>query len=366
MLPERVKVMKKAIKNILLILFFIFFNNAVYSEIKGKIERIGAPIAHPWGISQIEGTHYLVTARSGELFKVDIATGQQQPIANVPAVFAKRQGGLLDVVMENSRVYLCYSRPMPDGKAATALYQAELRGNALRGGQVLFTSNFFSTSGHHFGCRIVLAGDFIYLGLGERGERDTAQDNALYSGAVIRLARDGSLAPASGDNWPKGVFSKGHRNPQGMARHPRTGEIWLHEHGPKGGDEINILQAGANYGWPIVSHGREYYGGKVGEGLTQAAGFADPVWVWIPSIAPSGMAFYDKDMFPELKGGLLVGSLKFRSLYHLSLDGEKPASEQVILKQKIGRIRDVMVAEDGAILLLSDEVNGGLYRLSRD
>ena len=366
MLPERVKAMKKVIKNTILVSFFIFFNNAVYSDIKVKIERIGTPISHPWGISRIEGTHYLVTARSGELFKLDIATGQQQPIANVPAVFAKRQGGLLDVVMENSTVYLCYSRPMPGGKAATALYKAELRGNALRGGKVLFTSNFLSTSGHHFGCRIVLAGDFIYLGLGERGERDTAQDNALYSGAVIRLARDGSLAPASDDNWPKGVFSKGHRNPQGMARHPRTGEIWLHEHGPKGGDEINILQAGANYGWPIVSHGREYYGGKVGEGLTQAEGFADPVWVWIPSIAPSGMAFYDKDMFPELKGGLLVGSLKFRSLYHLRLDGEKPASEQVILKQKIGRIRDVMVAEDGAILLLSDEVNGGLYSLSRD
>ena len=366
MLLEGLKAMKKSIKNILFILFFLLFNNPLYSEVKVKINRIGAPIAHPWGISQIEGAHYLVTARSGELLKVDIATGQQQPIANVPAVFAKRQGGLLDVAAENSTVYLCYSRPMPGGKAATALYQAELIGNALQGGKVLFSSNFSSTSGYHFGCRILLAGDFIYLGLGERGERGTAQDNALYSGAVIRMTKEGHLAPASGENWPKGVFTKGHRNPQGMARHPRTGEIWLHEHGPKGGDEINILQAGVNYGWPIVSHGREYYGGKVGEGLSQAEGFADPVWVWIPSIAPSGMAFYDKEMFPELKGGILVGSLKFRSLYHLHLDDEKPASEQVILKQKIGRIRDVMVAEDGAILLLSDEVNGGLYRLSRD
>ena len=362
----QIKAMNKAIKNIFFVLFFLFFNNAVYSDIQVNIERVGEPIAHPWGVSQIDGSHYLVTARSGELFKVDINTGQHQPISNVPAVFAKRQGGLLDVGIENSTVYLCYSRPMPDGKAATALYRAELAGNALQGGKVLFTSNFLSTSGHHFGCRIVLVEDFIYLALGERGERDTAQDNALYSGAVIRLTKEGHLAPASGDNWPKGVFTKGHRNPQGMARHLRTGEIWLHEHGPKGGDEINILQAGANYGWPIVSHGREYYGGKVGEGLTKAEGFADPAWVWIPSIAPSGMAFYDRDMFPELKGGLLVGSLKFRSLYHLRLEGEKPASEEVILKQQIGRIRDVMVAEDGAILLLSDEVNGGLYRLSRD
>lgn len=366
MLLEQVRAMRKAIKNIMFILFFLFFNNAVYSNIEVKIERIGPPIAHPWGISPINGTQYLVTARSGDLFKVDIGTGRHQPIANVPAVFAKRQGGLLDVAIEDSTVYLCYSRPMPGGKAATALYQAELTGNALQGGKVLFTSNFLSTSGHHFGCRIVLADDFIYLSLGDCGERETAQDNALYSGAVIRLGKDGSLAPASGDNWPKGVTTKGHRNPQGMARHPRTGAIWLHEHGPKGGDEINILQAGANYGWPIVSHGREYYGGKVGQGLTRAKGFADPVWVWIPSIAPSGMAFYDKDMFPELKGGLLVGSLKFRSLYHLRLKGEMPATEQVILKQKIGRIRDVMVAEDGAILLLSDEVAGGLYRLSRD
>ena len=150
-----------------------------------------------------------------------------------------------------------------------------------------------------------------------------------------------------------------------MAVNPQTGEIWVHEHGPKGGDEINILKEGTNYGWPILSYGREYFGGKIGDGRTRAPGYADPVWVWVPSIAPSGMAFYTGDMFPEFKGDLLVGSLKFRSLYHIRLEAGRPVSEQALLKRKIGRVRDVAVAADGSILLLSDEADGGLYRLSR-
>ena len=149
-----------------------------------------------------------------------------------------------------------------------------------------------------------------------------------------------------------------------MAIHPDTQEIWVHEHGPRGGDEINIFTAGANYGWPITSFGREYYGAKIGKGITSAPGITDPVWHWTPSIAPSGMAFYTGDMF-DFKGHLLVGSLKFRSLYLVTLKDNRPSSETVLLKNKIGRIRDVEIAPDGAILLLSDETDGGLYRLSR-
>ena len=150
-----------------------------------------------------------------------------------------------------------------------------------------------------------------------------------------------------------------------MAIHPETGGIWVGEHGPKGGDEVNILSAGANYGWPVVSHGREYFGGKVGEGLKSAPGYADPVWVWVPSIAPSGMVFYEGGMFPEFAGDLLVTSLKFRSLYHVEIENGLPVRETPLLKGRIGRLRDVEIAPDGAILLLSDEAGGGLYRFSK-
>ena len=344
---------------------FIFIFSPLQAEDEYKIERIGPPISHPWGMSQLSDSSWLVTARSGALYLIDTRTHTHQQIQNIPQVFDKKQGGLLDVAVRGSDIYLCYSRPLENGAAATALYTARLHGTQLQGGRNLFTSNQISRSGRHFGCRIVLAGDFIYLSLGDRGARDAAQDSSVYAGAVLRLNADGTLAPAAVTGGLAGSFTKGHRNPQGMAVNPQTGEIWVHEHGPKGGDEINILKEGANYGWPILSYGREYFGGKIGDGRTRAPGYADPVWVWVPSIAPSGMAFYTADMFPEFKGDLLVGSLKFRSLYHVRLEAGRPVSEQALLKRKIGRVRDVAVAADGSILLLSDEADGGLYRLSR-
>ena len=163
-------------------------------------------------------------------------------------------------------------------------------------------------------------------------------------------------------NWQNDIFSKGHRNPQGMALNPYNGEIWLHEHGPRGGDEINIVQSGLNYGWPKVSYGEEYSGGKIGLG-TSAKGYEEPIWKWVPSIAPSGMAFYQGTMFPDLDGHLLVGSLKFRSLYLVALDNNRPISQSVLFQNVIGRIRDVDVAADGSIYLLNDEKDGGVYRV---
>ena len=344
---------------------FILIFSPLHAKSEYKIERIGPPISHPWGMSQLSETSWLVTSRSGALYQIDTRKHTHQQIQNIPQIFHKNQGGLLDVAVRGSDIYLCYSRPLKNEMAATALYTARLEGARLQDGRNLFTSNQISRSGRHFGCRIVLADNFIYLSLGDRGARDAAQDSSIYAGAVIRLHVDGKLAPAGLTGGLAGSFTKGHRNPQGMAIYPQTGEMWVHEHGPKGGDEINILQEGANYGWPILSYGREYFGGQIGDGQTQAPDFADPVWVWVPSIAPSGMAFYTGDMFPEFKGDLLVGSLKFRSLYHIRLEGGRPVSEQALLKREIGRVRDVAMAADGSILLLSDEENGGLYRLSR-
>ena len=356
--------MKKFLKIFIYLSVFLISFKALSGEFNYKLEKIGNAISHPWGMAELEENIWLVTSREGALFKIDIQSGIQQPVINTPEVFARKQGGLLDVAVLGRDIYLCFSRPQ-DGAAATALYKAQLEGTALLGGEVLFTSNQISRSGRHFGCRIEFDNRYIYLSLGDRGARNSAQDGLLYAGGIIRLDRDGQLAPAAKSGWLDGLFTKGNRNPQGMAIHPQTGAIWAHEHGPKGGDEVNILAAGKNYGWPILSYGQEYFGGKIGEGLTRAQGYADPVWVWVPSIAPSGMAFYDGDMFPEFKGGLLVGSLKFRELYHLQLEDGKPISDQAYLKRKIGRIRDVAVAGDGSILILSDEASGGLYRLYR-
>jgi glucose/arabinose dehydrogenase len=320
--------------------------------------RVGPKISHPWGISFINDKDIVVTARGGAMYLINIETGDTKTITGLPEVFARRQGGLLDVLAQDGGLYFCYSRPV-EGGAATALMKANLNGSRLIQQQVLFTANTPQTGGHHFGCRISIAGGWLYLSIGDRGNRDDAQVMESHSGSVIRLP----LIAGEGDDAM--IFTKGHRNPQGMAVHPKTGEIWINEHGPKGGDEINILMEGKNYGWPIVTHGREYYGAKVGDGITSAHGYADPVWVWVPSIAPSGMAFYQGQMFPEWQGDLLVTSLKFRSLYHVEIENGLPVRETPLLKGAIGRLRDIEIAPDGSIFLLNDEASGGVWRLSR-
>ena len=247
----------------------------------------------------------------------------------------------------------------------TAIDRAQLVGSSLKNRRNLFLANNISRNAIHYGCRLVLDDNYIYASLGERGARYDAQDPAIHGGAIIRLHHDGSIPNDNPrlDGWAPEIFSIGHRNPQGLAFHPSTGALWSHEHGPRGGDEINIITAGDNYGWPTVSHGKEYIGGSIGIG-TSAPGLADPAWVWTPSIAPSGMAFYGGSMFPQLNGHLLVGSLKFKRLYLVQLSAGVPQDEFVILDGSIGRVRDVAVESDGAILLLSDEPDGGLYRLS--
>ena len=331
-----------------------------------RIEQIGSPLNHPWGMSFMTPTTMLVTERRGRLYQIDVASGERQEIQNLPDVVHKRQGGMLDVHIHDGWVYLCFSSPTADG-AATSLMRGRIRQGMLVDKTSLFTSNLASQSGVHFGCRILIHEGYLYLSIGDRGERHTAQDPALHTGTVIRLNPDGTIPEENTDNseWDTALFTKGHRNPQGMASNPKTGKIWVHEHGPKGGDEINILASGANYGWPVVSYGREYYGARIGKGLKTAPGMTDPIWVWVPSIAPSGMAFYEGEMFPELDGDLLVGSLKFRSLYHVRLRDNQPVSETLLLHRKLGRIRDVAVMADGSILVLTDEKAGGLYRLFR-
>ena len=313
----------------------------------------------------------LVTTRGGTLWKIGLADGAATRITGTPDVYAQRQGGLLDVATINSHVYLCYSAILPGG-SATAIDRAVIEGDRLVRRRTLFTGNAATKSGQHFGCRLHVTGTALWATLGDRGDRDNGQDPSTHAASIIRLTPDGnahrqctSLTRKAG--WAPEVFSIGHRNPQGLTIHPSTGEIWSHEHGPRGGDEINILSpvsdAGSNYGWPKVSHGREYATGLRVSRHDSLPGFVDPVWVWVPSIAPSGMAFYP-DMtrgdgsrvvspdaiFPEWQWHLLVGSLKFRRLYLVEIGNDGlPASERVILDGEIGRIRDVAVGPDGRL-----------------
>ena len=372
------------------------------------IERVGPTLSHPWGMEFLDHDTVLVTERGGRLLRIDLADGKATQITGVPRVYARRQGGLLDVATIDGHVYLCYAALL-DGGSATAIDRAVLDGNRLVKRQTIFTGNETSRSGHHFGCRMQLTGGMIYASLGDRGERANGQNPATNAASIIRINLDGSV-PAGNPRlpgWAPENFTIGHRNPQGMAMHPHTGAIWTHEHGPRGGDEINIIRpadhegsrdgaedagtgnGGGNYGWPSVSHGREYATGRRVSQHDSLPGYVDPVWVWDPSIAPSGMAFYpdagggtdnasspgshmlpEAGMFPEFAGHLLVGSLKFRRLYLVELDEDGlPASERVIIDGQIGRIRDVAVAPSGpfagAILLLSDEAQGGLYMMRR-
>lgn len=341
---------------------------AQHTNAAPTIEKIGPNLNHPWGMDFLDETTMLVTERSGKMFKIDLGSGQATEIQSAPEVFHVGQGGLLDVMVPDNSdgmIYYCYAGVTEDG-GATTVERAILEGDKLVDHVTMFQSNSANNGGRHFGCRLEMIGPHVYATIGDRGQRFDAQDPTSHSGSVIRLNFDGSIPDDNPKikDWQPQLYTKGQRNPQGMALNPTTGDIWLHEHGPRGGDEINIIKPGKNYGWPDVSHGEEYAGGKIGIG-TSAPQFEDPVWVWVPSIAPSGMAFYDGDMFPQYRGHLLVGSLKFRSLYLVELADNKPVSERVLFKNLIGRIRDVAVDKEGAIYLLNDEADGGLYRLSQ-
>ena len=341
------------------------------------INHIGPDINQPWGMDFISNNEVIVTEKSGNIFRININNGEYIQVSNTPKISSVMQGGLLDIIFDDYRVYLCYSKDTSNG-TITAIDSAILSDDKLINLKTIFESNTSGWTDVHFGCRLEINNRKLHATLGDRGNRYNAQDTEKHGGSVIRLNLDGSIPKDNPklEGWAPEIYSIGHRNPQGIIINPITGEIWTHEHGPQGGDEINIIIPGDNYGWPLVSHGYEYGTENRVSKYNSLDGFNDPEWVWLPSIAPSGMAFYPskdmtKKMFPELNKTLLVGSLKFRRLYVLELnDGGLPTSESILIDGSIGRVRDVAVAIDGSILLLNDESSssnpkGGLYRVSR-
>ena len=346
----------------------MLMSNLAFAEM--IIKRIGKPLENPWGMDFIDQNTILITERAGKMYKVDLPSGKRQHINGLPVIEAKRQGGLLDVAIFRQTkdiisVLFCYSKPVAGG-TITAIDRAELLENSLVKRKTIFETNQVSDKAIHYGCRLVVDEKYVYASLGDRGARYDAQDSNKHPGSIIRIHKDGRIPSTNPklNGWAPEIISKGHRNPQGLAIHPNSGHLWSHEHGPRGGDEINIIFPGTNYGWPIVSHGEEYIGGSIGIG-SSAPGFADPKWVWTPSIAPSGMAFYKGEMFPQFNGHLLIGSLKLKRLYLVKLAEGSPEGEFIVFKNTIGRIRDVAVAADGSILMLTDETNGGLFRLTK-
>ncbi|MDB5865836.1 MAG: glucose dehydrogenase [Betaproteobacteria bacterium] len=330
-------------------------------------------LENPWSIAWLPDGRMLVTERAGRLrlvsgdFKLD-----PKAVEGLPKIVVAGQGGLFDVALhpgykDNGWIYISYSGPGAGGHG-TELMRAKLDGHRLSDQQVLFRMEPKSDSGQHFGGRIVFDGKgHLFLTLGERGDRTRAQRLDDHAGGVIRLNDDGTVPrdnPFVGrkDAKPE-KFSYGNRNMQGAALHPVTGELWVHEHGPQGGDEVNIIRAGRNYGWPLVTYGAEYGSGvKIGQS-TPKAGIEMPLYYWVPSIAPSGLAFYEGDKFPSWRGNMLLGALAGQMLVRLELDGEKIVREERMLKGVIGRIRDVRVGPDGFVYLLTDERRGVLVRL---
>ncbi len=329
-------------------------------------------LAHPWSLAFLPDGRLLVTERAGRLRIVDGDRLQPDAIAGLPAVVQQGQGGLMDVLLhpdfEGNRVlYLSYTA-RGDGGYGTEVVRALFNDDRLEDVEVIFRALPKSRGGRHFGSRLLfLADGSLLITLGDRGHRPNGQKLGSHTGSVIRVNDDGSVPEDNPfvtlDGVRPEIFTYGNRNVQGIAIDRATDRVWAHEHRPQGGDEINLLEAGTNYGWADITYGRNYRTGtRIGDG-ERRAGVAEPTHQWTPSIAPCGMAFYDGDKFPQWRGNLFVGSLKFRMLSRIELDGDVFVREERLLANKLGRIRDVRQAPDGYLYLLTDAPNGLLVRL---
>lgn len=340
-----------------------------------KVEVVSTGLENPWSLAFIDGGRMLVTERPGRLRVVQPDGTLGAPLQGLPKIDVGGQGGLLDVVADsrferNRTLYFCFSEPGPGGNS-TALASAQLSADATRleNARTIFSQKPKVASNAHFGCRIVEAKDqTLFLTLGERFSRkDDAQKLDNHLGKIVRLRKDGSAPPDNPFATRPGalpeVWSYGHRNLQGATIGP-DGHLWTIEHGPQGGDEVNRPEAGKNYGWPVITYGENYGGGPIGEGITAKAGMEQPLHYWVPSIAPSGMAWVTSDRYgKDWKGSLLVGSLKFGHLARLTFQGTKLVKEEKLLTQLGERLRDVRQGPDGFIYLLTDGSDGRLLRM---
>lgn len=339
-----------------------------------NVQTVAKGLEHPWSLAFLPDGRMLVTERPGRLNLVD-AQGKLTRIAGLPTIAAGGQGGLLDVALApdfstSQRIVFSFTEPREQGNGTSvAVAKLSPQADRLDNVKVIFRQEPSYANGMHFGGRLVFARDgTLFVTLGERfALMDQAQNLANHLGKIVRINLDGSVPPGNpfvGQSGKKPeIWSYGHRNVQAAAIHPQTGALWAVEHGARGGDEINIPQAGKNYGWPVIAYGQHYSGAKIGTG-TAAPGMEQPIYVWDPSIAPSGMAFVTSDRYPSWKGQLLVGALAGESVSRLTLDGPRITSEERMLAALQERIRDVRQGPDGFIYLLTDSPQGRLLRLN--
>ena len=336
-----------------------------------RVVPVARGLSHPWSLAFLPDGSMLVTERDGRMRIVGPDGTLGAPLAGLPRIEADGQGGLLDVVLDpdfatNSTIWFTFSEP-GEGGNGTAVAHAKLGEGALSDVMVVFRQLPKAGGGAHFGSRLAFSPDgHLFVTLGERRRAEWSQDLSRHQGKVVRLMRDGSQPPDNpfvgrSDAKPE-IWSYGHRNPQGAAIHPVTGQLWTVEHGAMGGDEVNTPLAGRNYGWPVISFGRDYSGAKLGVG-TAKEGMEQPVHYWDPSIAPSGMAFLTSERYPGWKGNLFVGALRGQLLVRLELDGDKVTREHRLLTNFGERIRDVRQGPDGWLYLLTDSPNGRVIRL---
>ena len=340
------------------------------------VETVARGLDHPWGLAFLPDGRMLVTEKPGRLRIVAKDGRLSAAVGGVPTVFARGQGGLLDIITDrdfakNATVYFCYSEPGENG-GRTSMARAKLASDGqprLTDVRVIFRQQGPLSSGNHWGCRIVQMPDnTLFLTTGDHfTQREQAQNLGNHIGKVVRVRPDGSVPPDNPFVGKQGalpeIWSYGHRNAQGAALNAASGRVWIHEHGARGGDEINIPEAGKNYGWPVISYGVDYSGAKLGVGSSKE-GMEQPLHYWDPSIAPSGMAFYAGDLFPDWRGNLFIGALKDRSIVRVQLDGQRVVREERLLGELKERIRDVRSGPDGALWLLTDSKDGRLLRVT--
>lgn len=346
------------------------------ASVPARVTAVVGGLNHPWAMAFLPEGGVLITERPGNLRLLRIPGGLSKPLAGVPKVAAQGQGGLLDVALSpdfarDRYVYLSYAEA--DGsKSGTAVGRGKLSadGTALEDFRVLFRQQPKLSSGLHYGSRLVFDGKgYLYISLGENNQRPTAQDLDKLQGKVVRLKADGSVPPDNPFVGQAGarpeIWSYGHRNPQGMALNPWSGQIWENEHGPRGGDEINLVQRGKNYGWPLATHGINYSGQPIPEAKgADLPGMEPPLYWWPKSPAISGMAFYSADRFPAWRNSVFIGALANQNLIRLTLDGDRVVAQEWLLTDRKQRIRDVRQGPDGYVYVLTDASPGELLRLA--
>ncbi|WP_145546521.1 PQQ-dependent sugar dehydrogenase [Yersinia intermedia] len=359
------------------LLFSVFVSMSALAAPVVTVTELQGGLDHPWSLAFLpDNGGILITERSGQLRLWQAGKPLSPPLKGVPDVYAKGQGGLLEVALsptfpQDRRVYLSFAEAGDEGKAGTAVGYGRLnpQGTTIENFKVFFRQQPKLSTGNHFGGKLAFDKQgHLFITLGENNQRPTAQDLSLHQGKIVRLALDGKVpkdnpfthkSPAKPEIW-----SYGHRNPQGLALNPWTEVMWANEHGPKGGDEINIPQAGKNYGWPLATHGVNYSGLAIPEAKgTHVEGTEQPVYYWEKSPGISGMAFYDAARFPTWQHSLFIGALAQKELIRLQLDGDKVIAEERLLGDRGERIRDVRVGPDGYVYLLTDESDGKLLKV---